>query len=219
MKYKALIFDMDGTLLDTMSGIIKACNESFVDFGYDVKFTNQDGKYFIGAGAAEFAKRALARANIEGLDLLTFREVFLRNYSIYQKTGTKPFDGLSELLNKLKENGYKIGICSNKPQDLLDEVTAQMYPDVKFDSIVGQRPGVPCKPEPMMFDIVKKDLNLANEEILYIGDSEYDFNFAKNSKVDCCIVTYGYGQYEKEFMKHVNYQVSKVSELENLLLK
>ena len=64
MKYKAIVFDMDGTLLDTMSGIIKACNLTFKYFGFDVTFTNDDGKYFIGAGSAEFARRALARANI-----------------------------------------------------------------------------------------------------------------------------------------------------------
>lgn len=220
MKYKAIVFDMDGTLLDTMSGIIKACNLTFKYFGFDVTFTNDDGKYFIGAGSAEFARRALARANIPELDLMKFREVFLSNYEIYQKTGTKIFDGLDRLLTELKENGYKIAICSNKPQELLNQVTAQMYPGIKFDTVVGQRAGIPCKPDPKMFEITKQELGIKNnDEILYVGDSEYDFDFAKNSNVDICIVKYGYGQYEKDFMNHVTYSANSVSELSTMLLK
>lgn len=217
-KYKAIIFDMDGTLLDTMSGIIKAINKTFEKFGYDIKFTNVDGKYFIGAGAAEFANRALKRAGIENIDLMEFRNAFLSFYQKYQKTGTKPFENLDKLLIKLKENGYLVGICSNKPQKLLDEVTAQMFPNNKFDIIVGQRVGIPCKPEPKMFELIKKGLKLKTEEILYIGDSEYDYQFAKNAKADCLIVTYGYGIYENDFMNYVTYKANNVHELERMLL-
>lgn len=218
MKYKALIFDMDGTLLDTMEGVINAINKTFEAFGYDVKFTTADGKYFIGAGAAEFANRALARAGIKSNDLIKFRNLFLSYYEEYQKTGTKPFEGLDNLLTKLKNKGYLIGICSNKPQKLLDQVTAQMFPNNKFDLILGQVTGIPCKPEPDMFEIVKKKLGLKTNEILYIGDSEYDYKFASNAAADCLIVTYGYGIYEDEFMNHVMYKANNVQELERMLL-
>lgn len=217
--YKAVVFDMDGTLLDTMTGIITAINKTFEGLGYKVRFTNEDGKYFIGAGSAEFARRALARANIDGIDLMKFREIFLKNYEKYQATQTKPFEGLDKLLTKLKDHGYKVGICSNKPQDLLDKVTKQMFPKNKFDFIVGQRPGVPCKPDPKMFGIVKEELNLPRRKILYIGDSEYDYQFAKNSKVDSCIVTYGYGIYSDPFMNRVTYSANSVQELQEMLLK
>ena len=217
-KYKAIVFDMDGTLLDTMSGIISAINKTFETLGFQVKFTNEDGKHFIGAGSAEFARRALARANIEGIDLMKFREIFLSNYEKFQATQTKPFDGLDKLLIDLKEHKYKIGICSNKPQELLDKVVQQMFPDVKFDFIVGQRPGVPCKPSPRMFWPVKKAVRTLNKNILYVGDSEYDYQFARNSLIDSCIVTYGYGIYSDRFMRYVTHTVNSVQELREMLL-
>lgn len=217
-KYKVIVFDMDGTLLDTMSGVITAINETFKSFGYNVKFTNDDGKYFIGAGSAEFAKRALARANIEGIDLMKFREVFLSNYEKYQATGTKPFDGLDKLLLDLREHKFKIGICSNKPQKLLDEVVKQMFPNVEFDFIIGQRPGIPCKPNPRMFWDVKKAVRTLNKNILYVGDSIYDYQFARNSLIDSCIVTYGYGMYSDRFMRYVTHTVNSVQELREMLL-
>lgn len=218
MNYKAVIFDMDGTLLDTLDGIIEAMNLTFQDLGFPNRFSKEDGKYFIGAGATEFARRALARANIQNVDFLSFRNSFLTRYEVCQKTGTKPFENLDKLLNKLKENGYLVGICSNKPQELLNQITAKMYPNNKFDLIVGQRTGIPCKPEPQMFDICKNELGLKDSEILYVGDSEYDYLFAKNSNVDCCIVTYGYGMYDQEFMHHTKYHADTVQELERMLL-
>ena len=219
MNYKAIIFDMDGTLLDTLTGIIHAMNKTFEEYDSDTRFTNEDGKYFIGAGAAEFVNRALARANLEIDDIMKFRSVYLSYYEEYQKIETKPFVGLDKVLTKLKEHGYLVGICSNKPQDLLEKVTAQMYPNIKFDTIVGQRVGVPCKPEPQMMEIVKENLKLKSDDILFVGDSEYDYKFASKAKTDCLIVTYGYGIYENDFMNHITYKANNVQELEEMLLK
>ena len=148
MKYKCLIFDLDGTLLDSLQGILDAVNYTFKELGFDVHRTYEEGKYFIGAGAIEFARRAMKGQNIPLERQKDVMDRFLINYRRIQTEETKPFDGIASMLKELKEKGFKLAIASNKPQMLLEPVVKQLFPEIEFDVALGQRENKPEKPDP-----------------------------------------------------------------------
>lgn len=219
MKYKAVIFDLDGTLLDTLKGITDAVNLTFEELGYPLRHDYKTARNFIGAGAMEFVRRASVGLNLNEEQAAEVGETFLKNYLILQRQSTVPFEGMNELLKDLKKAGYYVCLASNKPQHLLEDIIDKTFPDVIFDARLGQRKGVPEKPNPYCIFEVMKKFNLTNSECLYVGDSVYDYETASNAKIDCCIVKYGYGFYDQDFVKKSTFAVDSVKDLRNLLLK
>ena len=219
MKYKCLIFDLDGTLLDSLQGILDAANLTFKELGYNIHRTFEEGKYFIGAGAIEFARRAMKGSDIPLEKEAEVMERFLVNYQKIQSVATKPFEGISELLNDLEKDEHFLAIASNKPQVLLDPIVKQLFPNVIFKVALGQRINKPEKPDPhIIFEIMdacKVDAN----DCVYIGDSEYDYKTAHNAGIDSIICKYGFGFYDKPWVKKASYTVDSVEELRKLLIK
>lgn len=219
MSYKAIIFDLDGTLLDTLKGITDAVNLTFEQLGYNVKHDYETAKNFIGAGAFTFVKRAMKGMDLTEEQGSEIGERFLINYDKLQGPETKPFPGIPEFLKDLKKAGYLVCLASNKPQMLLDHVIDEKFPDIDFDMRLGQRKGIPEKPNPhCLYEIMNK-FGLTNKDCLYVGDSQYDYETAKNGNIDCCIVKYGYGFYDQDFVKKSTFAVDSVAELRKILLK
>ena len=219
MKYKAVIFDLDGTLLDTLKGITDAVNLTFEQLGYNVRHDYVTAKNFIGAGAMMFVKRAMAGMEITPEQGAQIGERFLINYDKLQGPETEPFPGIPELLKDLKKAGMYVCLASNKPQMLLEHVIDEKFPDIEFDARLGQRKGIPEKPNPHCLYEVMDKFNLKKEECLYVGDSVYDYETARNGNIDVCIVKYGYGFYDQEFAKKSTFAVDSVEDLRKLLLK
>ena len=218
MKYKCLIFDLDGTLLDSLQGILDAANLSFKELGYNIERTFEEGKHFIGAGAIEFARRAMKGTNIPLEKEPELLEHFLVNYQRIQALETKPFKGLNELLKELEANGFYLTIASNKPQILLDPIVKQSFPNVNFKVALGQRINKPEKPDPFIIFEIMKACHVEADECVYIGDSEYDYKTAHNAGIDCIICRYGFGFYDQPWVKKPTYLVDSVEELKQLLL-
>lgn len=218
MKYKCLIFDLDGTLLDSLQGILDAANLSFKEMGYNVQRTFEEGKHFIGAGAIEFARRAMKGTNIPLEKEPEIMERFLINYSRIQSEATKPFKGISELLEELQNAGYYLAIASNKPQILLEPIVKQLFPNIRFDVALGQRKNKPEKPDPFIIFEIMKACKVEANDCIYIGDSEYDYKTAHNAGIDCVICKYGFGFYDQSWIKKPTYLVNTVDELKTLLL-
>ena len=218
MKYKCIIFDLDGTLIDSLQGILDAANLSFKELGYNIERTYEEGKHFIGAGAIEFARRAMKGTNIPPEKEKEMMEHFLVNYQRIQSEETKPFEGINEMLKELETKGFYLAIASNKPQILLDPVVKQLFPEVHFKVALGQRINKPEKPDPHIIfeimDICKIDAN----DCVYIGDSEYDYKTAHNAGIDSIICKYGFGFYGQPWLKKSTYQVGSVKELRKLLI-
>ena len=219
MKYKCFIFDLDGTLIDSLQGILDAVNLTFKQFGYNVQRTFEEGKSFIGSGAVEFARRAMKGTKIPAEKERDVMESFLKNYDEIQKVATKPFNGILEMLEKLENNGAILTIASNKPQVLLDPIVPLLFPNIGFKISYGQRENKPCKPDPYMIFEIMKALKLDPTDCLYVGDSEYDYKTAYNAGIDCVICKYGFGFYDKPYVKKATYIVETVKELEELLLR
>ena len=218
MKYKCLIFDLDATLLDSLQGILDAANLSFEEMGYNVHRTFDEGKHFIGAGAIEFARRAMKGTNIPLEKETEIMERFLVNYRRIQSEATKPFKGIPELLEDLQKAGYYLAIASNKPQVLLEPIVAQLFPNIKFDVALGQRKNKPEKPDPFIIFEIMKACNVEPDDCLYIGDSEYDYKTAHNAGIDSVICKYGFGFYDQPWVKKPTYLVDSVDDLRKMLL-
>lgn len=217
MKYKCVIFDLDGTLIDSLQGILDACNETFKQLGYNIHNTIDEAKHFIGAGATEFARRALAGRKITLEEEQKAMDLFLENYGRTQVVSAKAFPGVVEFLQRLKAQGYKLCIASNKPQELLKPIVKQIFGDELFDIALGQLPNAPEKPDPFIINKIIGSLNINKSDCIYVGDSEYDVDTAINSNLDSIIVKYGYGFYDQPWIKKATHVVDSLNELEKLL--
>ncbi|MBO5336183.1 MAG: HAD family hydrolase [Lachnospiraceae bacterium] len=178
---KAVIFDLDGTLSDSINSIKYCGDRALAPFGIG-PFETKQYCYFVGDGAANLVKRALIAGGDE--ELVHFEEAFslykeiFRDNCMYQ---VKPYDGIRELLAKLKEAGVKIAVLSNKPHVETIRVIETLFGKEYFDVIQGQKEGVAIKPSPEGAFQVLEQLSLSPEEILYLGDTATDMKTGKGA--------------------------------------
>ena len=219
MKYKCVIFDLDGTLIDSLQGILDAANLSFKEMGYNFQRSYEEGKYYIGAGAIEFARRAMKGVNMSPEKEQEMLDRFLVNYKRIQSEETKPFKGIVELLEDLQKAGYYLAIASNKPQILLEPIVKQLFPTIQFRAALGQRPNTPEKPNPHIIFEIENICKVSLDECVYVGDSEYDYKTAYNAGIDLILCKYGFGFYDKPWVKKATYSVDTVEDIRKILLK
>lgn len=178
---KAVIFDLDGTLSDSINSI-KYCGDKALEaLGYG-PFSVKDYKYFVGDGAANLIRRALAASN----DTIEehFEEVFANYKKIFKENcmyQVKPYDGIVELLQALKGKGVKLAVLSNKSHAETINVVETLFGAGVFDVIRGQTEGVPIKPSPEGVYLILKELQINSEDILYLGDTATDMKTGKSA--------------------------------------
>ena len=215
-KYKALFFDTDGTLLDTLQDILDAVNYALKECGYSKQYAYEEGKKLIGGGAFKLAERAISFTSITKEKYEQFQKLFFEKYLELQDRTTKPFDGMVELLLSLKEK-YQLFIISNKPQFLLEDIIKKTFPKNLFIEACGHKIENPEKPDPILVNYLVDKYHLKKEECLFIGDSITDIETAINGKVDSCLVTFGYGVNIETFKEKATLVADSVSDLANLL--
>lgn len=178
---KAVIFDLDGTLLDSIHSIKKCGDEAIAPLGYG-PFLVDDYKYFIGDGAANLVKRVLAASG--DTELTHFDEVYERYIEIFREGcmyKVKPYDGILELLAALKEKGIAIAVLSNKPHVETIRVIETLFGKDTFTVIQGQKENVAIKPSPEGVYQILEQLNLTADDILYLGDTGTDMKTGKSA--------------------------------------
>lgn len=188
--YKTIIFDLDGTLLDTLDDLTDSTNAVLGKFGLKRR-TREEVRAFVGNGIAKLIERAVGQ---DGMD--RHAEVlaeFKRYYGEHCAEKTAPYPGILSLLNALKEQGIKTAVVSNKA-DFAVKSLAKTYFDGLLLSAVGEdeEKGIRKKPAPDSLLAVMEQLSAAAETTLYVGDSEVDIQTAKNARVDCLCVTWGF---------------------------
>ena len=218
MKYKDLIFDTDGTILDSLQDIVSAINQSLKECGYDKEYNYDEGKKLIGGGASTLVDLSLSFTNPSEEQYKKFQKLFLKYYQKMQVETTKPYDGIVDMLLSLKKKGYRFFIASNKPHKFLNEIIATKFPKDLFEDWIGQIPGNKIKPDPYIINVLCEKYNIDKKSCLYVGDSHFDVETAKNAKIDVALVTYGYGHYTKELLGEATYVVNSIKELEKLLI-
>lgn len=186
---KLIIFDLDGTLIDSLPDIYDCVNLTLAHFNYPLR-QKSEIRQFIGNGARNLIKQSFG--NIKGKELDEKLAFYNHIYTNGGSPKTCLFDGVDQLLYALKEQGYKLAILTNKPQMTTDKVYEKYLSQFNFDMVVGQSGSVKCKPDPTATLNILQKLNVEKENTIFIGDGETDYLTSKNAGVKNVSVLWGY---------------------------
>lgn len=189
MKYKAVIFDMDGTILNTLEDLKNATNYSLRQFGMPER-SLEEVRMFVGNGIRKLVERAVPAGTSEEKIVQVF-DVFLEYYEIHSADNTSPYPGILELVEKLKKSGIKTAVSTNKADVPAQELGREYFNGI-FDLIVGQQDGLKVKPAPDSVNKILSILDIQKKDAIYIGDSDVDVQTAKNSGLDFIGVSWGF---------------------------
>lgn len=190
--YKVCIFDLDGTLTDTLESLTYSVNATLEELGLR-RITMEQCRQFVGNGAKVLIEKALKASGDEELTLLergmeVYKRIFGENCTYH----VIPYDGILTMLDELKRMGIQTAVLSNKPHAQTVDVVADILGKERFVCVNGQREGIERKPDPAGVYEVLRILGLKKEECLYIGDSEVDVETAKRAGVNGVGVTWGF---------------------------
>ena len=187
-KYKLVIFDMDGTILDTLKDLQTCLNVVLRAHGYEEK-TIEQVKSYVGDGLKELVMRALPSRDDKNAPLLCAE--FMAYYKEHLSDYTTAYNGVAELMANLKKRGIKVAIASNKPDIAVQDLAQRFFAGL-YDIAVGETKERAKKPAPDEVEYVLKALGLEKSEAVYVGDSHVDYMTAKNSGTDCILVDWGF---------------------------
>ncbi len=188
---KLIIFDLDGTLLNTIADLASATNHALAANGYPQHAT-EEYRFFVGNGINKLFERALPDGEKTETNVLRIRQSFIPYYDVHCADLTRPYPGIPELLNTLQQKGIQIAVASNKYQRATGKLIPHFFPDIRFTAILGQREGIPRKPDPQIVHEIIKLAGVQPEDVLYVGDSNVDMQTALHAKVDGIGVTWGF---------------------------
>lgn len=188
---KLAIFDLDGTLINTIADLASSTNYALSKCGFPTHHTSEY-KFFVGNGINKLFERSLPEGEKTEVNILKIRAEFIPYYDIHNADESRPYDGIPEILDKLQSQGIMLAVASNKYHSATQKLIKHYFPDINFIKVLGQREGKNPKPDP---DIVFDILNAAGvdkKDVLYIGDSGVDMQTAKNAGVISVGVTWGF---------------------------
>lgn len=224
MKYKAIIFDLDGTLTYTLEDLKNSVNHALKTMGWPER-TLEEVRMFVGNGVRRLMEQAVP-VGTKAMDFEKSFTIFKEHYVVHCQDNTRLYDGIAEMLTTLKERGYLMAIVSNKLQAGVDELYNQYFKDT-IDVAIGECEGTPRKPAPEMVykairqlaDISRNRLghDISKAECIYIGDSDVDLLTARNAALPCISVLWGFR--DKAFLlEHgANFFAEKPEDIPTLL--
>ena len=188
---KLVIFDLDGTLLDTIADLAGATNYALAQLGYPTHDTDTI-RTFVGNGINKLLERALPANEQTEENVMRMRSYFVPYYDAHNADLSSPYPGIEVLLQRLQDNGIEIAVASNKYQEATTKLVKHYFPTIQFAEVLGQRENIPVKPHPtIVFDILNKT-GIDKKDVLYVGDSGVDMQTAQNAEVDAIGVTWGF---------------------------
>lgn len=193
MAYKAAIFDMDGTLLNTLDDLAASTNAALAAHGMPLR-TTDEVRRFVGNGIPNLIRRAVPAGTDEATQRAVF-DTFCANYAVHDADTTAPYPGIIGLLEHLRAQGVLCAVVSNKG-DFAVQALVEHYFDGLFGFAVGEREGIRRKPAPDTVFAALEALGVEPGEAVYVGDSEVDVATAQASGLDCIAVTWGFRSVE-----------------------
>ncbi len=188
---KLVIFDLDGTLLNTYEDIAAATNHALAMYGYPTHPTPVI-KSFVGNGINKLFERALPEGEKTEENILKIRAAFIPYYNVHGADFTMPFEGIVELLYTLQRLGIKLAVASNKYEQATKALVETYFPEIEWCAVFGQREGVPTKPDPTIVEEILTAASITDKsEVLYVGDSGVDMQTAINAGIEAVGVAWG----------------------------
>ncbi len=190
MNYRALIFDLDGTIVNTIEDICYFCNKVLSENGYETRKVS-DYEGYVGWGIPATLRKALAPVVVDDLKLDEMYQRFLELYRAQPVKFSVPYDGIVDLMRDFKANGGYVGVCTNKTEVVAKKVIKALFGDL-VDSVAGVSPDCPPKPEPTSVSSIVASSDCEKEDILYVGDSVVDIETSRGVDLRVAAVTWGY---------------------------
>ncbi|MEE1317891.1 MAG: HAD family hydrolase [Ruminococcus sp.] len=188
---KIAVFDLDGTLVNSLTDLAQSVNKGLVKAGLDEKPVENFNRY-VGNGREVMVKRAMGKF-ADNEELLTIvRDTFNAEYKIHCNDNTTSYEGCAELLEKLRKDGIITAVLSNKPDEFVGKILKKVYPNHTFEEAWGKKPEYKTKPDKQALIAMLDKHNIKPEECIYIGDSDVDVQTAQNSGVKMAGVEWGF---------------------------
>lgn len=218
MMKKLVIFDLDGTLINTISDLATSTNVALEACGFP---THRLEEYplFVGNGVNKLFERALPEGERTPENMLRMRTFFLKHYNLHDTDLSKPYPGMLELLARLQNEGYMLAVASNKYQEATSEIVKKLLPKIEFKAILGQRENIPIKPDPRIIHDLLALTGCTVEEAFFVGDSGVDMQTALNAQIKACGVTWGFRSRTELATFNPAYLVDKPVEIYEALCK
>lgn len=211
--YSHFIFDLDGTLLDSIVDIANAITSALHETGYNLSYDKVSTRRLINDGVDTLIKRALEGIEYNKEDFLRIKKVYLPFYRTYQGQQCVPFPKIEETLQNLVKSGANLCVVTNKPDDLAKIIISKKLPQIPFDFVLGHTEGNPVKPDPFLITEILIKTGWNKKEVLFVGDSHVDIDTAHNAGLDCVLCCWGYDVYNEALRNRSEYVISSPEEL------
>jgi len=212
MNLTGILFDLDGTLIDSLADLAAATNQALWELGLP-QHPLPPFRQFVGNGARKLVERALPETHREPEIIDAALERMRATYAAGWANATAPYPGIPELLATLRDrHALRIGVLSNKPDPFTQKMVAHFFADIPFDPIRGAFPDVPLKPDPSVAEHITGAWDCAASEILYVGDGAPDIRFAKNAGMPSLGVAWGFRGREELEREQADFVIDTVAE-------
>lgn len=214
---KLVIFDLDGTLLNTIADLANSTNYALKRCGFPIHRT-EEYNFFVGNGINKLFERALPETERNETNILRIRQEFIPHYDAHNADYSTPYPGIVPLLEELQQKGYLLAVASNKYQTATQKLVSHYFPQVRFSAVFGQREGIPVKPDPTIVQDILAQTGTHASKVLYVGDSGVDMQTAHQAGVIAAGVTWGFRPRTELEAFHPAYIVDRAEEIPPLLL-
>ena len=215
---KLIIFDLDGTLINTIADLGACTNYALEKLGYPTHDI-ESYKFRVGNGINNLFRRSLPEGEKTDENVLRVRREFIPYYNAHNTDLSRPYPGMVELLEALQIEGILLAVASNKYQEATTKIIGELYPSIRFSAVLGQREGINIKPDPqIVFDILQAT-GVDKADVLYVGDSGVDMQTGLNAGVETCGVTWGFRPRTELEPFHPQHIVDSVEELRQIIMK
>lgn len=211
-----IIFDLDGTLLNTLDDLAAAANAALCTCGFPTR-SLEEVRQFVGNGVAKLLERALPEKEKTAENLARIKNAFFSYYDQHLWDYTHPYEGIQEVLTALQRHHIKLAVASNKYQAAAERLITYFFPDISFVAVLGQRENIPTKPNPQIVFDIFRITGINPKDVLYVGDSAVDMQTAQNAGVQACGVTWGFRSRNELASCQPNYLINEPSQLLEML--
>ncbi len=212
---KLAIFDLDGTLLNTIADLAQSTNHALLALGFPTHNV-EEYNMMVGNGINKLLERALPEGMRSEENVMRMRREFIPYYNVHNADRSRPYPGVERLLSQLQEAGILLAVASNKYQEATSKLVAHYFPGIRFAAVLGQREGVNIKPDPAIVDEILRITGTQKNDVLYVGDSGIDMQTARNAGVEACGVAWGFrprAELEKYAPGHIAVTAGEIAAL------